>query len=101
VLSWFGIQWVMSRNVIELLIAWRGGRVGMRRKCVWNMIPLCVIWIIWRERNQRSFEGVEKPLFRIISFLVNSLYSWDKRDCYPSLDQFFDWFELLLPRGSV
>lgn len=52
VLSWFGIQWAMSRNVMELLIAWRGGRVGMRRKCVWNMIPLCDVDNLAREKSE-------------------------------------------------
>lgn len=27
-------------------------------------------------------------------FLVSSLYSWDKRECNPSLDQFIDCFVL-------
>lgn len=43
-------------------------RVGKRRKSVWAMITLCLMWIIWCERNLRCFEGVANPLFRIKSF---------------------------------
>ncbi|KAI8556591.1 hypothetical protein RHMOL_Rhmol05G0266100 [Rhododendron molle] len=96
VLSWFGIQWTVSKNVMEFLIARRGVRMGKRRKSLWAMIPLCLMWVLWRERNSRVFEGVEKPLSRIKSFLLNSLYSWDKGECYPSLDQFLDWFEFFI-----
>ncbi|KAI8530551.1 hypothetical protein RHMOL_Rhmol11G0068500 [Rhododendron molle] len=92
----------MSRNVMELLIAWNGARVGKRRKSVWAMIPLCLMWTLWRERNSRCFEAVEKPLFRIKSFVVSSLYSWDKGECNPPIDQFLDWFELFLSnRGGI
>ncbi|KAI8534893.1 hypothetical protein RHMOL_Rhmol10G0132200 [Rhododendron molle] len=94
VFSWFGLRWAMSRNVMELLIAWNGARVGKRRKCAWAMIPLSLMWTIWRERNWTCFEGIEKPLFRIKRFVVSSLYSWDKGDCNPAIDQFLDWLEL-------
>jgi hypothetical protein len=26
---------------------------------VWNLAPLCWIWILWRERNYHTFEDVE------------------------------------------
>lgn len=55
-------------DVLELLIAWGGARVGKRRKRVCLMIPLSLMWIIWRERNMRFFEGVANPLFRIKGF---------------------------------
>ena len=32
VLTWFSMQWTMPRNVMELLIAWRGAKVGKRWK---------------------------------------------------------------------
>lgn len=28
-----------------------------KREGVWTTIPLCVMWILWRERNSRCFEG--------------------------------------------
>lgn len=28
VFSWFGLQWVTLKNVMELLIAWKAARVG-------------------------------------------------------------------------
>ncbi|KAI8527753.1 hypothetical protein RHMOL_Rhmol12G0099200 [Rhododendron molle] len=65
------------------------------------MIHLCLMWIIWRERNLRCFKGIEKPLFKIKSFVVCSLYSWDKGDCNPSLDHFLEWFELFFSNGGL
>ncbi|KAI8548083.1 hypothetical protein RHMOL_Rhmol07G0244900 [Rhododendron molle] len=61
-------MWAMSKNVMELLIAWEGVRMAKRRKQTWALIPLCLMWVIWRERNLRCFEGIEMPLPRIKSF---------------------------------
>lgn len=58
------------------------------------------MWTRRRERNRECLKGVEYSLFRIKSFLVSSLYSWDKREC-PSLDEFKDWFNLFLTHGTV
>lgn len=77
---------------MELLIAWRGARVGKRIKRVWVMIPLCLMCIIWHERNMTCFEGLAH-LFKIRSFLASYLYNWDKGECNPSLDQFMDSFD--------
>lgn len=24
----------------------------------WNFVPLALMWVVWRERNRRAFEGV-------------------------------------------
>lgn len=74
--------------------------MGKKKKPAWPMIPLCLMWTIWQERNSRCFEGIEKPLFKIESFVVSSLYSRDKGECNPSLDHLLDWFELFNSRGG-
>lgn len=40
-----------------LLASWgvRGMRKSVRK--IWNTVPACVCWIIWKERNARCFEG--------------------------------------------
>jgi exonuclease III len=55
----FGIEWVMPQKVLDLFACWN--HVGGRdlAKAIWRMVPLCVIWCIWRERNARLFEDKE------------------------------------------
>ena len=51
----FGLSWVMPCFVKELYASWwTGGRT--RSAAVWKMVPLCIIWCIWGERNDRCFE---------------------------------------------
>jgi hypothetical protein len=43
---------------------------------VWKMVPICIFWTIWRERNNRSFEDLESSMEEILASLLYSLYSW-------------------------
>ena len=70
----FGIQWVMSHTVLELFEAWQGKFAWHRHIDVWRLVPHCLIWCIWCERNARSFEGCECSLLDIKSFFLNTLW---------------------------
>ena len=72
----FGIQWVMPHTVLELFEAWQGKFAWHRHIDVWRLVPHCLIWCIWRERNARSFEGCEHSLLEIKSFLLLTLFEW-------------------------
>ena len=57
----FGIHWVMPRSMVGLLSCWHQW-LGKHNSNIWNLIPGCLIWIVWLERNRRSFENMEKTL---------------------------------------
>jgi hypothetical protein len=48
----FGLCWVMPRTVKELLASWWTAG-STRSAIVWKMVPHCILWCIWRERNNR------------------------------------------------
>jgi hypothetical protein len=35
---------------------------------VWKIVPLCIMWCLWRERNDGSFENLERTLEELKSF---------------------------------
>ena len=39
------------------------------------MIPHCIMWILWRERNSRTFEGCERTIQDLKSFSFT--HSWN------------------------
>jgi hypothetical protein len=51
----------MPYSVKQLLACWRGGFKGHQSTDVWNAIPQCLMWCIWKERHLRSFEGIKFP----------------------------------------
>jgi len=75
ILSRFSLSWVMPLWVIDLFACWwTGGR--SRSAVVWKMVPCCLMWCLWRERNDRQFEDKERTIEELISFFLHSLYSW-------------------------
>jgi hypothetical protein len=67
ILSRLGLSWVMPSSVKELMACWcSGGRT--RSAVVWKMIPLCLMWYIWRERNARCFEDSARAFEEILHY---------------------------------
>ena len=54
--------WLMGRGVEGLLVMWRA-------------IPLCLMWLIWKEYDRRAFEDVERPLMELKLFF-RALHEW-------------------------
>ena len=46
----FGVEWVIPNTIFSLLFSWRNW-LGTHSSNVWNMVPACLMWLIWKERN--------------------------------------------------
>ena len=51
----FGIQWMMPKTIAALLFGWRNW-LGKHFSKIWNMVPTCLMRLIWREQNTHTFE---------------------------------------------
>jgi hypothetical protein len=69
----FGIQWVLPAKVMDLLFGWFNG-FGKHSSDIWNLVPLCLMWSLWQERNSRVFEDKEKSLLQLQEVFVGLLY---------------------------
>ena len=43
---------------------------------IWNAIPLCITWIIQKEYNNRTFEGLEHSFANVKLSLLCTFYTW-------------------------
>jgi hypothetical protein len=78
--SRFRLCWVMpdSIRVIHLFTClWSVGH--SRSTVVWKMVPLCLMWCIWRERNARCFEESSMSFEEILHYVIFTLYTWTAR----------------------
>ena len=75
VLIMFGVQWVMPDTIASLLFAWRNW-LGTYSSKVWNLVPACLMWLVWKERNTRTFEDVESSIDKLKTLLVRTLFEW-------------------------
>ncbi len=73
----FGVQWVMSGTVVSLLSSWWNG-LGRHSSAIWNMVPICLMWTIWKERNQRTFEDVYHLDCQILESFTSTLFEWSR-----------------------
>ena len=64
-------------GVLELLV----GKINLD---IWNLVPSCLMWIVWTERNRRSFEDTEKSLAQLHALGQKTLFDWSR--CWGSLN---------------
>ena len=58
----FGIHWVQSTTVKETLLRWHGSFMDRRRKKIWSVAPLCLFWMVWKEKNIKAFENEDHSI---------------------------------------
>jgi hypothetical protein len=94
IFSLFGVTWVMPETVLDMLVCWRGQMGNRSVLPVWRIAPLCVLWIVWRERNARCFEDSEKSMIELLNFMLHSLFVWTGAfhiSLLPSFSHFADF----------
>ena len=47
-----------------------------QRGDIWKVVPLGLMWDIWREHNNRAFEGSEWSMTDLKMVLLLSLFEW-------------------------
>ena len=60
---------------------------------VWNAIPACLMWLLWRERNQRAFKDAERHSADLKLILIRTLMEWTaaiSSQSFPSVFAFID-----------
>ena len=71
----FGVSWVLPKRVIDLLASWRNW-LGKHFSNVWNLVPHCVMWIIWRKRNNPIFVDSVLSRNKLLALFVTTLFDW-------------------------
>ena len=94
IFSLFRVHWVMHSSVKRNLLGWHGSFVGKKREKAWRAAPLCLMWIIWKERNRRAFDDIERNDQDIKSIFLYTFVNWIRvyiEDHTLSLIDFVDW----------
>jgi hypothetical protein len=53
---------------------WTAGR--SRSTVIWKMVPTCILWCVWKERNDRYFEDLERSSEDILAsfFFIRCIF---------------------------
>ena len=73
----FGVHWVLPGTVTALLFSWWYG-LGRHSSDIWNIVPVCLMWTIWKERNHLTFEDVSKLDSQILEGFILTLFDWSR-----------------------
>lgn len=84
---------VMPQQVKELLGGWHVGLSKHRQLGIWNAVPHCLMWGIWRERNLRTFEGSETTTGNLKLLFFRTLFEWMQATNFFSFTTFQDFID--------
>ena len=73
-----GVQWVFPKTVKEAITSWKGSFVGKKRKKDWKIVPLCIFWFAWKERNHIVFKDGTLAVQRLKLNFVYNMWSWNR-----------------------
>ena len=71
----FGISWVPSCKVSDFVFSWWNW-LGKHSSYTWNLVPLCLMWCIWKERNRQTFEDLDRSEDQLLALFSGSLFDW-------------------------
>ena len=72
----FGVCWVMPMSVVGLFACWQGRFGRHRNGDIWKVVPLCLMWCIWKERNGTCFEDIERSMPNLKLLFFRTLFDW-------------------------
>ena len=84
----------MHSSVKRNLLGWHGSFVGKKREKAWRAAPFCLIWTIWKERNRRVFDDIERNDQDIKSIFLYTFVNWARvyiEEHTLSLIDFVNW----------
>lgn len=69
------LAWVMLKTLVAMMASWTNIRGMQPIKTVWKMILLCIIWCLWQEHNERTFEDKERSMEELKVLFFRTLCS--------------------------
>ena len=76
VLGYVCVSWVLPRKVEDVLRSWHRKLRDKDSQLLWGLIPSCIFWCVWEERNGRCFQDTENPLVKLKEKMFTYLFFW-------------------------
>ena len=72
----FGVNWIVPLSVVGLFAYWQGHFGRLCNGVIWKIVPSCLMWCIWKERNNRCFEDSERAMPDLKLLFLKTLLDW-------------------------
>lgn len=90
-----GIQCLMLGRIKEVLTSWKRDGDHSRQKERWKIVPACIWWTIWKERNQRCFEDNHSSIQTLKMSCLMLFYFWCNQEYLEEGECIFDVLDQL------
>ena len=78
---------------MESLVSCWSNWLGKFASNILNMVLGYLMWVVWLERNRRSFKALERTLDKLQALSQNTLFDWARcwssSNCSSTLEFFF------------
>ena len=81
--------WVMPEHTADLLSCWKKREKDTKKW--WSIVPACVWWAIWRERNLRCHENITNTMQKVKENCINMFLFWCKEKGIEVAEQLVDF----------
>ncbi|TMW81198.1 hypothetical protein EJD97_011224, partial [Solanum chilense] len=80
----------MPNRITHLLYGWGEVGVGAAYKDRWMVVPACIWWTVWKERNARCFESKSFDLQKIKLNCIRLFCFWCKHIYFEDTESIID-----------
>lgn len=70
------LAWVMHSCVVVIFACWKGHFDRLQNAVMWKMVPSCIMYCLWRKRNDQSVEEREWMMVELNDFFFKTFYHW-------------------------
>ncbi|WMV53791.1 hypothetical protein MTR67_047176 [Solanum verrucosum] len=81
-----GLLWVMPRNIVQALKIWSSFAYISGHKERWKIIPTCIWWSVWKERNLRCFQNKSNSIEKMKMNCLVLFQFWCKQEYMEDLE---------------
>ena len=67
----------MLLTVSSSLFGWKNW-FGKHSSVLWNLVPSCLMLLVWKESNSRKFQNAKRSLKKLKSLLIRNLFEWSR-----------------------
>ena len=94
-------NWTMPEHTADLLSCWVRRGESKSQKKWWNMIPSCIWWTIWRERNKGCMENTAESVQKIKWRYMNTFCFWCNEEGIEDAGQILIFFLLFISLVAI
>lgn len=76
--NWWDMCWVVPCTVEALLQWWVEVKLKKKERKIWNLVPLVMLWSVWKLRNEKVFTGRLPNFVELVDLVKSRIAFWTK-----------------------